>query len=293
MENEKNITHDFDSISPSAISLIAMKGQTELPYARQTAALIKNSDKYIQEAKSQELRTFLMRITHFESRYLSINSLLHDLPINNILELCSGYSFRGLDLVNSSKIHFIDTDLDAVIENKKQIIKELEKDGNKRVGELELLSLNALDEQGFQDVVSHFPSGEIAVINEGLLMYLDDSEKEKLCNIIRNILKLKGGYWITADIYLKQMINRLNMKIDNKTQEFFDQHNIEEKRFDSFETAEAFFNKMGFVIDKEADVDPKQISSLENLMKNMSLEQQSNIQNSGKINATWRLKLAD
>ena len=49
---------------------------------------------------------------------------------------------------------------------------------------MEILPLNALDEEKFNEVVSHFPPGEIVIVNEGLLMYLNNEEKQKLCSII-------------------------------------------------------------------------------------------------------------
>jgi hypothetical protein len=43
---------------------------------------------------------------------------------------------------------------------------------------LETLPLNALDEAQFAETVGRFPQGEIVIVNEGLLMYLN-TEKNK------------------------------------------------------------------------------------------------------------------
>ncbi|MGN6163438.1 MAG: hypothetical protein ACTHOF_02765, partial [Flavisolibacter sp.] len=71
-------------------------------------------------------------------------------------------------------------------------------------GKLEILPLNALDEQAFVEVVNRFAQGQIAIVNEGLLVYLNREEKLKLCSNIHKVLEQRGGYWITADIYIKQ-----------------------------------------------------------------------------------------
>ena len=160
-------------------------------------------------------------------------------------------------------------------------------------GELEVLALNALDENEFRDIVSHFPEGEVAIVNEGLMMYLDLSEKEKLCKNIHGILKERGGYWITADIYLKKKEDNPGLKLDQKTTAFFEEHRIEDNKFNSFEEAETFFKRMGFVIDKEADIDRSELSSMKYFLKNVSTEQLSKIRMSGKIQTTWRLRVAE
>jgi hypothetical protein len=66
---------------------------------------------------------------HFENRYWSINRLLQQTDSTNILELSSGYSFRGLDLCNKNeRIHYIDTDLPAVVKLKQDMIFRLHLD---------------------------------------------------------------------------------------------------------------------------------------------------------------------
>jgi O-methyltransferase involved in polyketide biosynthesis len=291
MEKSSLTPRNYNTISQSAEWLILMKGHTNIPFARQTAELIKYPEKYIPDFNNKDM-TFWARLVHFENRYWSIDQLLADLPVKNILELSSGFSFRGLETSNRKGFYYIDTDLPDLIETKKEFITALKKDNFNSEGELEILPLNALDEDEFRKVVTRFPKGEIAIVNEGLLMYLDTNEKEKLCKIIYDRLKERGGYWITADIYLKNKMKKLELKVDDKTQEFFEQHNIEENRFESFEEAEIFFKRMGFVIDKEANIDRAQLSSIKYLPKNSTMDQLSKLKSAGKIQATWRLRIA-
>ena len=216
---------NFDTISPSAKSLLFMKAHTTIPYAQQTAELVASPRIFTPDFEKKDF-TFWARVLHFENRYLSVDQLLSDLRVTNILELSSGYSFRGLDKTRDSNCNYIDTDLPDVISTKKEIVDELRTDNHK--GVLEILPLNALDEDQFRKVVTRFPAGNIVIINEGLLMYLSATEKEVLCRIIHSILKERGGYWITADVYIKDKVGKLNLEIDGKTKHFFDKHNIEE-----------------------------------------------------------------
>jgi O-methyltransferase involved in polyketide biosynthesis len=281
---------NFNTISPSAKSLLFMKGHTNIPYARQAAELIMLPEKYMPDFNKKDI-TFWARVVHFESRYWSINQLLTELPIKNILELSSGYSFRSFDKVQNNAIKYIDTDLPELIDVKKRLVTALQKD-NEMKGRLEVLPLNALDEKQFEEIVSRFPEGEIVIVNEGLMIYLDIAEKQKLCKIIHNTLKKRGGCWITADIYLKSQHEKLDLKFDKNTKDFFEQHNIEENKFDSFESAKEFFNLNGFEVEKEANVDYSKLSTLKYLKQSAPVEQLAKMGKAGKIQATWRLRVA-
>ena len=62
---------------------------------------------------------FWSGVAHFESRYWSIDLLLSEVDAKNILEISSGFSFRGLRAVQENSVHYIDTDLPGIIEVKR------------------------------------------------------------------------------------------------------------------------------------------------------------------------------
>lgn len=72
-----------------------MKGYTSIPYAREAAQLLVAPQPYTPDFTNRQ-PGFWARLLHFESRYWSIDQLMTGLPITNILELSSGFSFRGL-----------------------------------------------------------------------------------------------------------------------------------------------------------------------------------------------------
>jgi O-methyltransferase involved in polyketide biosynthesis len=281
---------NFNTISPSAKSLLLMKGYTDIPFARRAAELLSFPHEYIPDFEKKDM-TFWARTVHFENRYRSIDNLLAGIPVTNVLELSSGYSFRGLEYAKKPGIYYIDTDLPEVISRKKKLIEKLRDEGVLTEGKLELRALNCLDEPAFTEITDCFPDGEIVIINEGLLMYLDMQEKERLCTIIRKNLLQRGGYWITADIYLKTK-QMSDLKIDDTTKEFFLLHKLEENKFNSFDEARDFFRRMGFLIDKEAEVKRSELSSMKYFIKSLTLKQLSKFRKTGKINTTWRLKVA-
>lgn len=283
---------NYNTISPSAKWVLLMKGHTTLPYARQTAELVEYPEKFIPDFNKTDAG-FWGRTMHFESRYLSIDQLLSDISVHNIMELSSGFSFRGLDFAIHKDVHYIDTDLPDMIAKKKDLIDQLDEGQKERKGKLELLPLNALDEKAFKEIARRFDEGPIVIVNEGLLIYLNTEEKEKLCSIIRDVLKKRGGYWITADIYIKLGHRIVDTNLDDKTKHFFEEHQVEANRFDSIEQAEIFFRKMGFIIDREADIDYTSLSTFPYVAKNAKPEDYERFKKLGKIHTTWRLRLAD
>jgi len=283
------MNRDFSSISPSARWMILWKGYTKIPFAREVAELLEYPNNYIPDFKKRDY-TFWASTVGLENRYWSIDQLLNDLTIKNILEISSGYSFRSLDYTQRKPVHYIDTDLPDVIAAKKEFVNHLTKDGFNTKGKLELLPLNALDEKNFHELIGLFPKGEVAIVNEGLLVYLDKQEKSKLCSIIHDILMERGGYWITADIGLKNKDQKLGLKFNDKIMEFNKQHDTEGKSFESFKEAEMFFKDMGFVIDKEAKVKYSEMSGFKYLARSLTLRQLFKLKTGGKIQATWRLK---
>jgi O-methyltransferase involved in polyketide biosynthesis len=319
MEKEQHNpdSRDFSTISPSARSLLLLKGLTNIPFAREAAELMVAPEEYAPYPSDKDLR-YWMRVVHFENRYWSIDQLLAGLPVKNIMELSSGFSFRGLATVMQPGYHYIDTDLPGVIGVKREFVDALlrrhagiagdavmggpadggaggaggQDGGAYAIGansKLEILPLNALDKDQFGETVSHFPGGELAIVNEGLLMYLNRDEKRKLCGIIRDQLKQRGGYWITADVYLKRELDA-DLKMDDRLARFFEQHHVQDNMFESFQAAEDLFREAGFVLDQEAATDPAKLSSLPYLMKAATPEQLSRMGEMGKIHATWRLK---
>ncbi|HEY9261616.1 hypothetical protein, partial [Chitinophaga sp.] len=282
-------SRDYSTISPTAKSLLLLKGLTRIPFVKEAAQLMLAPQPYQPDLSNKDV-SFWGRVLHFEDRYWSIDQLLADISVKNILELSSGFSFRGLEAVKQPGYHYIDTDLPEVVDIKKEFVAALS--GHQVLGTLELLPLNALDEAQFEERVSRFPPGEIVIVNEGLLMYLDESEKETLCRIIHRVLQQRGGYWITADIYVKWDHTKAGIDRGEEWNAFYAQHRIHENMFDSFEVAEAFFKKMGFAIDKEAVRDRTQLTALPHLMENLSEAQLQKMRQGGRIRATWRLKVA-
>lgn len=281
----------FDSISPSAKSLLLTKALTTIPFAKEAAGLIwgVKSIQYAQERLSSI--GFLLRLIHFEKRYWSVDNALAEIGIKNMLEFSSGFSFRGLSMCKDPGVCYIDTDLPQIIESKKIIVQELTKKFcNYPTDNLFLQALNILDEDAFAEIFDRFSTDPIAIVNEGLLVYLDEGQKRKLCAIIHNLLSKRSGCWITADIYIKKETQNEVIEdfYDERGIRFLAEHNIEENKFESFKEAEVFFKSCGFDIYKKIETTTVQLSSIR-LLKNIPNLNLGDIKGRKKVRETWIL----
>ncbi|WP_336518233.1 class I SAM-dependent methyltransferase [Pollutibacter soli] len=281
---------DFDSISPSAKWILIMKAHTTIPFSKRAMELVSAPEKFEPDFENPDL-SFWVRTMHFENRYKSINHLMEGIDAKNILELSSGFSFRGLDLAQHSDVHYIDTDLPDMVAQKQKLVNTLKKELPAPKGTYELATLNALDEKSFDELVSHFLPGELTIVNEGLLMYLNTTEKEKLCRNIHKILLERGGCWITADIYIALKPRGLELNVGPEMKKFFEVQKIEENYFKSFEQAAEFFDSMGFIVDKKFDGDYSKLSVLPQLIKRTTPEDIKKFAEMPKIHSRWRLRV--
>ena len=295
IDNKTAPSHDYSAISPSAYALLMMKGHTNIPFAREAATLLENA------GKGQDLFTsdfglgsanYWLTVMHFESRYWSIDQLLDDQPYTNILELSSGFSFRGLALSRKQQVFYIDTDLEGVIAGKQRFVDAL--GAGEALGHYELQPLNVLDPAAFKNIIARFPPGPIAIVNEGLLVYLDQQEKELLCQNIREALLNRGGCWITADVYLQKQAGDPSPVQSESSRQWHEQHKIEEKKFISFQEAQSFFQRMGFSLDKEARPNYDRLSALTRLREAGGTSAIDYLRQPGRArqHATWRLMAA-
>jgi O-methyltransferase involved in polyketide biosynthesis len=294
-DNAAAASRDYTAISPSAYALLMMKGETSIPFAREAAALLKRT-------AGEQLggpphfgsspADYWTRVMHFENRYWSIDQLLEDQPFTNILELSSGFSFRGLALSRQRPVFYIDTDLEGVIAGKQRFVDALVTGATPPPpGHYELQALNVLDAAAFRAVVARFPPGPIAIVNEGLLVYLDAVEKETLCQHIRECLLARGGCWITADIYLQRPAGAPPTVESKSYRKWASQHQIEDKKFKSLADAEAFFRRMGFTVDREAQPNYARLTSLTRLREEGGPAAIEHLRRhrGPRLHTTWRL----
>jgi O-methyltransferase involved in polyketide biosynthesis len=238
-------SRDFSTISPSAKSLLMVRAQTSLPFARQAAELLWGANA-VTEAERETASTpwAAGRKNHFEQRARSIDAAIEAVGSPRILELAAGLSFRGLDMAaRRADVFYLDTDLPEIAAAKANLVARLHP--APLPGRLLVRPLDALDAEAVRAAVAGMPAGPITIVQEGLLMYLDDAEKTALAESVREVLLSRGGAWITADVYVRSAVQPHR---DERTTKFLEQHRVEEKKFADFVAAAAFFESHGFTV---------------------------------------------
>jgi O-methyltransferase involved in polyketide biosynthesis len=234
---------DYSTISPSAKSLLLVKAQTDLPFARQAAELLFGADAVAQGAPGD--RAAESRRVHFERRARSLDDSLRAQGVTRVLEIAAGLSFRGLAMAAGEDVAYVDTDLPELASIKAELVARLHP--APLVGSLRVQALDALDADAFRRTVHGMPDGELAIVHEGLLMYLGPDEKTRLAASIREALLERGGVWITADVYVR---SETHLVRDETTQKFLDAHRVDENKFADWTAADAFFTSSGFAIQR-------------------------------------------
>jgi O-methyltransferase involved in polyketide biosynthesis len=251
---------DFTTISPSARSLLLMKAQTAIPFARAAANLVFGVDGLEREVAAMNREPISgLRSQHFESRYRSLDALLAGAGLTRVMELGAGFSFRGLDLAaRDPNVHYLDTDLPEMAALKAGLIRRIQ--ASPPLGRLDVLALDALDPVAFAGAAARLAPGPAAIVNEGLLVYLDASEKSRLAANVRDALRAHGGAWLTADVYVRGPAE-IRVPLSAKAQAFLDRHRVEENKFADWGAAERFFVGEGFVIARKLSPsdDPRHI----------------------------------
>lgn len=171
-----------------------------------------------------------------------MNMILEKLNYPYVLELASGMTPREIDLADKTKI--IETDLKDMVKIKKDIVNEIDFDGN-----FKMYPLNVINNKEFMALGKLFDNKKpIAIIHSGLWTYLNKDEQKKLTQNIKGFLKRysKRGYWITSDV-------RPRSEFKNNFFRFF-RRGITKKtgraptRFDSDKELIDYMKKAGFKV---------------------------------------------
>jgi O-methyltransferase involved in polyketide biosynthesis len=238
------VTRDYSTISPSAKGLVMVRSQSGLPFAREAAVRMYGEAEVrkVHDDITADQAAYL-KMRHFEIRSRSIDRALAARGATLVLELAAGLSFRGLAMAERAGICYADTDLPDMIATKRELAVSLHP--APLAGDYRLCPLDAMDGPAVRALVATLPPGPLHVVNEGLLVYLDGDEKTRLFATILELLKERGGAWITADIYIP---SAPSIARDAATREFLDRHHVDANKFASYADAEAFVAARGFAI---------------------------------------------
>jgi O-methyltransferase involved in polyketide biosynthesis len=200
----KNSTSDNDHsrISPTAKITAYWRSLSDIPFSKEIAEAVGAEQTAREILGDRIVEMGSISPAMFEVRYKSINYGLKKSGINNIMELASGLSPRGLEIVSNGGI-YVGTDLPYMYSESSPVINAIADRSRVPMNNLHLMPANVLEKQELENAAAHFKGKNFAVCNEGLLMYLDKNEKKKMAENIRGLLLQNKGCWITTDIVFK------------------------------------------------------------------------------------------
>lgn len=181
----------FESIIPTALHTAYPLIYTDIPYAKEIYEALCEYG-FPEELKNDKL------CFELEARYVLIDKFLEESKITQVLEIACGFTSRGLNFCKENAgFVYVELDLPKVIEEKKAILNKV---AGGVTNNLYFVEGNALNRNDINKCLKHFDlSKPIAIINQGLMRYLNFDEKRFLTKIVYDIIAKNNGIWLTCD----------------------------------------------------------------------------------------------
>jgi O-methyltransferase involved in polyketide biosynthesis len=282
----------FATVSSTARLTAYMRQFSDIPFARHVAQRIRAKEAF--DALLQDMQLVPEDLSLygpiFEIRYKSIAQTIRKCGATQVLELASGFSLRGLAMTQDPRITYVESDLEDLTREKTQLLSEGRRHGLPSHRNFHLAIASALDPHQLQAAVEPFRRDQpIAVVNEGLLLYLSRTEMQTVARNIRDLLSQFGGVWITPDFSLKEDVRNATtqQRLFRRIVAAATDRNLFDNAFENNEQMLSFFRDLGLRsrIVNQVDETPA-ITSLEAL--NLSRDALSEAQPGLKL---WILEL--
>ena len=247
-------TSNFEKISPTAFLVTHARQYSDIPYTKDLAELVDAqtvADRFIPEGQERPIHTPIL----IEARYKTINRVLAQFQIRQIIELASGLLPRGAIATQNPDITFVESDLPAIVALKQKLVKQL-------IGDRSNLHFETIDAT---HQPSQFPIGAnylrddepVAILCEGLLVYFNFEEKARVFANVREVLQRYRGVWITSDLIAKERRKQLQQNIpamQQMSQSISSNtgRSLDDNSFDTIEQAKQFAAEQGFRVEEHS-----------------------------------------
>lgn len=244
----------YEKISATAKLVAHVRTFTDIPFAREIAAA-SGAEKDFQTSTGKSVETITQLTPLWEARYKATDQIIAQHHITQVMEIAAGLSPCGLAMTENPNVVYVATDLPQILEQEKAIAESILATLNIHRPNLYFRIANALDREGLLQAATPFQSGKpIAIITEGLLIYLTHAEKETLAGNIHDLLKQYDGIWITPDVSTTKQSwkhfadNNLRQRVHNVSGAI--KREIEKNTFEDENEMRQFFTKAGFTIEE-------------------------------------------
>ena len=245
------MTVNFEKVSLTARLTAYMRQYSDIPFAKDVAIRLRAEEAFEKLLRDNELspKDLLWYAPILEVRYKSVAETIRKSRANQVLELASGFSLRGLAVTQDPQVTYVESDLEELTDEKVSLVADLRR--QYRLGEhgnLHLVTADALDRNQLQSAARSFRRDQpIAVVNEGLLQYLSATEMATVARNIRDLLMEFDGVWITPDFSLKQDVKEVSeqQRRFRRVVAAATERTLYNNAFDSDEQLLAFFDGLG------------------------------------------------
>jgi O-methyltransferase involved in polyketide biosynthesis len=263
---------DHQKISFTAKLVALGRSATTLPFARDISALVGAAELSDELATGSGFKMPAAMAPSVEARYQSLVSAIKRSGVRQVLEFASGVSLRGLAMTLAHPdLTYVETDLPDLTVEKQRLMgtilreRHLVEPPNHHVYAANILAWDEIEAA----LAPCRPGEPIAVVHEGLYMYLSHAEKAQALQHIKRILARFGGLWITPDFTpMAAMMRSFNgaaadfapmmAAIEERTGRSFDDYS-----FASEDEARAFCQAQGFDVVERPQLDGSyELSSL-------------------------------
>jgi O-methyltransferase involved in polyketide biosynthesis len=199
---------DFTKVSTTARLTAYMRQFSDIPFAKDVARELRAREAF--EAAFRDTGAtpddLLLYAPILEVRYKSIAQAILKSGVDQVLELASGFSLRGLAMARERDLTYVESDLAELTREKSSLIDALSREHDLGLRDrFHLAVADALDPAQLHGACAHFRRDrKVAVVNEGLLLYMSPEETRTIARNIRDVLAGFGGVWITTDLAFKE-----------------------------------------------------------------------------------------
>jgi O-methyltransferase involved in polyketide biosynthesis len=195
----------YEPISYTARKILQKRARhTNIPYAREMAEAagvpwrVSRPREWARHLVWGRVRSGLF----LQFRHDAISAALKAYPRSPVLELGAGFGTRGLAEAEEREA-YIESDLPGVIAQKPRLVAAV-RSGGPRPNHY-FMAVNACSRDDMQGAAAFILDlklrGPLAIVNEGILVYLSRDEQRAFRDNVRGILARcsPGGAWITPD----------------------------------------------------------------------------------------------
>jgi O-methyltransferase involved in polyketide biosynthesis len=193
---------DYSAISPTAKLVAHFRQCSDVPLAGEIARRIGAADAVRAMLDGGDVAPGVLKwmAPLTEARYRSVAREIRAAGVRQVVELASGFTFRGAVLAGP-RLRYVETDLPALHAQRAELRAELERDAAIVASpELVFAAADASSASAIAGLGDHLiPGAPVAVVHEGLLQYFSMAEKREVARGVGELLARFGGVWITPD----------------------------------------------------------------------------------------------